>query len=239
MEKLTRVYRMSITAAVSAIILAAASGARVNGEYVPDDPLTSPRTEWWREGKFGMFIHWGVYAVPAKGEWYMHNAKIPIEEYEKYPPQFKPTEFNAREWARLARQAGMTYMVITSKHHDGFSMYDTSVNDYSIVKATPYGRDPMKDLARACKEEGIRFGFYYSILDWHHPDANAEGLERYLPQMKRQIRELIDGYDPAVLWFDGQWPSWWTAALGDDLEAYVRSLKPSIIINNRVGKGTN
>src|SRR4028119_1170635 len=126
---------------------------------IRDDPLTSPRTRWWREAKYGMFIHWGLYAVPAGewkgqkvpgiGEWIMHNAKIPVPEYEPLAAQFNPVKFNAREWAGVAKAAGMKYMVITSKHHDGFSMFNTKVNRYSIVDATPFKRDPMKELARA------------------------------------------------------------------------------------------
>jgi alpha-L-fucosidase len=131
----------------------------------------------------------------------------------------------------------MKYLVITSKHHDGFSMFATAVNNYNIVDATPFRRDPMRELAQACRAEGIRFCFYYSILDWHHPAATKErAAAHYIPQMKAQLRELVTQYDPAILWFDGEWVDWWDEAKGKDLEAFLRALKPALIINNRVGK---
>lgn len=226
--------------------LAAGPPARAEGELVKDDPLTSPRTRWYREGKYGMFIHWGLYAVPAGeyqgkkvgglGEWIMNNAKIPVPEYEKFAAEFNPVRFDAREWVRVAKNAGMKYIVITSKHHDGFSMWGTKVNRYNIVDATPYKRDPLLELSRACKAEGIKFAVYHSIMDWHHPDANEAGQERYIPQMKEQLRELVTRYDPAILWFDGEWVPWWNEQKGRDLEAYLRGLKPDLIVNNRVGK---
>jgi len=237
------------TAAMFALSLAAALPAAAEpapGGFVKDDPFTSPRTAWYREAKYGMFIHWGLYAVPAGeyngkkiggiGEWIMNNAKIPIPEYEKFAARFNPVKFDAAAWARAAKAAGMRYLVITSKHHDGFSMFDTKVNDYSIVKATPYKRDPMKELAAACKAEGITFCFYYSIMDWHHPEANDRGAATYIPQMKEQLRELVAQYDPGLLWFDGEWVGWWNSEKGRDLEAFLRGLKPGLVINNRVGK---
>jgi alpha-L-fucosidase len=221
--------------------------------------------KWWREARFGMFIHWGLYAVPAGeykgqrsnriGEWIMEWANIPRAEYEKFAPQFNPVKFNAAEWVRIAKNAGMKYIVITSKHHDGFSLYDSRVSSYDIVDSTPYGRDLMKALADETKKQGLKFCFYYSILDWHHPTqyVNAPGKdptaghrqtqmrpggkEEYEKYMKQQLRELVTTYDPAVLWFDGEWQDWWTEPDGKDLYQYVRSLKPDIIINNRVGKG--
>jgi alpha-L-fucosidase len=223
------------------------------------------RMKWWREARFGMFIHWGIYAVPAGeyngqrskkiGEWIMEWANIPRAEYEKFAPKFNPAKFNAREWVRIAKDAGMKYIVITSKHHDGFSMFDSRVSNYDVVDATPYHKDPMRALADESKRQGLKFCFYYSILDWHHPSAYVEatgkeptagnnvtklkpgGKEEYLKYMKEQLRELVTGYDPAVLWFDGEWQDWWTEADGQNMYQYVRSLKPDIIINNRVGKG--
>ncbi len=197
------------------------------------------RMSWWRDARFGMFIHWGVYAIPAQGEWYMYNHKVPIAEYEKYPPRFNPTRFNAQAWARLAREAGMKYLVITSKHHDGFCMWDSKVSTYDIIDRTPFGRDPLKELAAACAAEGIRFCLYHSIMDWHHPDAKGPRFPLYRDEyLKPQLKELIRGYGPlGVLWFDGEWIEEWTEQDGKDLYAYVRSLQPSIIVNNRVGKG--
>jgi alpha-L-fucosidase len=223
------------------------------------------RMKWWREARFGMFIHWGLYAVPAGeykgkrseriGEWIMEWANIPRADYEKFAAQFNPVQFNAAEWVRVAKNAGMKYIVITSKHHDGFSIYNSRVSNYDIVDATPYHKDPIKELALEARRQGLKFCFYYSILDWHWPSAYVEapgkdptagnrttllrpgGKEEYVKYMKAQLKELITNYDPAVLWFDGEWQDWWTEADGKDLYKYVRSLKPSIIINNRVGKG--
>jgi alpha-L-fucosidase len=223
------------------------------------------RLAWWRDARFGMFIHWGLYAVPAGeyngkrskeiGEWIMSWANIPRAEYEKFAPTFDPVDFNAAEWVRVAKDAGMKYLVITSKHHDGFSMFDSAVTNYDIVDATPYKKDPMRALADECKRQGLEFAFYYSIMDWHHPSqyVDAPGKDptaghgqtkmregrkqEYVDYMKAQLRELVTKYDPAVLWFDGEWVDWWTEEDGQDLYKYVRGLKPSILINNRVGKG--
>jgi len=204
-----------------------------------------------------MFIHWGLYAVPAGewngrtdyGEWIRNNAKIPIDVYEQFKARFNPTAFNPDEWVRLAKLAGMKYIVITTKHHDGFGLFDSAQTDWDVM-ATPYGRDILKQLAAACAREGIRLGFYYSIMDWHHPDyvprrdwetasrpAAGADFERYVGFMKAQLKELLTGYGPiGVLWFDGQWEGTWTNARGRDLYDYVRSLQPSIVINNRVGR---
>ena len=223
------------------------------------------RMRWWREARFGMFIHWGLYAVLAGeyngkrsdriGEWIMEWANIPRADYEKFAGQFNPVKFNAAEWVRIAKDAGMKYIVITSKHHDGFAMYGSQVSKYNIVDATPYHRDPIKELAAEAKRQGLKFCFYYSILDWHFPSAYVDapgkdptagnrttklrpgGKEGYVKYMKEQLRELITTYDPGVLWFDGEWQDWWTEADGKDLYQYVRSLKPDIIVDNRVGKG--
>jgi len=214
------------------------------------------RMAWFDEARFGMFIHWGVYAVPAGewqgnknyGEWFMEETKMPVSQYEKFAQQFNPTKFNAREWVRMAKDAGMKYMVITSKHHDGFCLWDSELTDWDIGR-TPFKRDPLKELAEACREAGIKFCFYYSIMDWHHPDWGtrrqwndiAKGqpdMERYIAYMKGQLKELITRYGPlGILWFDGEWESTWTHERGVDLYNYVRSLQPDIIINNRVGKG--
>ncbi len=144
------------------------------------------RMKWWREARFGMFIHWGVYSVPAGtyegerisgiGEWIMNRAKIPVAKYRAFAKEFNPVEFNADQWVSLAKAAGMKYIVITAKHHDGFAMFDSKVSDWNIVKATPFGRDPLKELAAACKKQGIRLGFYYSqAQDWNNPGGAAAG----------------------------------------------------------------
>src|SRR4051812_28784410 len=141
------------------------------------------RMEWWRDATFGMFIHWGAYAVPAGvykgqevkglGEWIMEDAKIPISEYEPFAKQFNPTKFDAKAWARTAKDAGVKYIVITSKHHDGFALWDSKVSNYDIVDFSPFKRDVLKELTDACKTEGIKMCFYHSIMDWHQPDAKA------------------------------------------------------------------
>ncbi|GAC1515225.1 MAG: alpha-L-fucosidase [Gemmatimonadaceae bacterium] len=224
------------------------------------------RMAWWRDARFGMFIHWGAYAVPAGsfhgervagiGEWIMERAHVPIGEYEEFARQFNPVRFDADEWVRIAKDAGMKYIVITAKHHDGFGMYDSRVSRYNIVDLSPFKRDPIKELAIAARRQGMRLGFYYSIMDWHHPDAQggtataftvSDGhrtqpnpqFRRYVETyMKPQLKELLTQYgDVAVLWFDGEWVPDWTEEMGRDLYVYVRSLQPGILINNRVGKG--
>ena len=213
------------------------------------------RMAWWREARFGMFIHWGLYAIPAgqwKGEtnhaeWIRHSAQIPIDEYDKFVDQFNPVQFNADQWVRMAKDAGMKYIVITTTHHDGFCLFDSEYTDYDVM-STPFKRDILKELYKSCKKHGIKLCFYHSIMDWHHPDylprrawekRSADGADypRYIGHMKSQLTELVTQYDPAVLWFDGQWENTWTHEEGLKLYNYIRSLKPDIIINNRVDKG--
>jgi len=220
------------------------------------DEQRDARMKWWRDAKFGMFIHWGLYAIPAgewKGrtnhaEWIRHSAQIPRETYDEFLDQFNPTEFDADAWARMAKDAGMKYLVITSKHHDGFCLWPSDLTDFD-VESTPFKRDILGELSAACRKHGIKFCLYHSIMDWHHPDylprrrwekeRSTEGADydRYVAYMKGQLKELIERYDPAVLWFDGEWEGTWTHERGKDLDDYVRSLKPDIIINNRVDKG--
>lgn len=216
----------------------------------PESPAEkNRRMAWWKEAKFGLFIHWGLYAVAAGeyngqknyGEWLMYEAKIPVPEYEKFAPQFNPTQFNADAWVSTAKAAGMKYIVITSKHHDGFSMFNSKISDYDLPDRTPFKRDPMRELADACRKHGLKLCFYHSIMDWHHPQANKQDFARYRDEyMYPQLKELLTQYgDIGVLWFDGEWIEEWTEDQGKALYAYVRSLQPNIIINNRVGKGRN
>ncbi len=219
------------------------------------------RMEWWRDAGFGMFIHWGPYAVlggeykgetqPGISEWIMERAEIPVDEYETYARQFNPTEYDAGEWVAIAKDAGMKYIVITSKHHDGFALWDSEVSDYDAVDFAPIGKDLLAELKAACDEAGIVLGFYHSIMDWHHPDAQAPhypdyntrdksnpNFPRYFENyLKPQVRELVENYDPAILWFDGEWIPEYTHDQGLEMYQFVRSLKPDIIINNRVDKG--
>jgi len=211
------------------------------------------RMSWWREAKFGMFIHWGLYALPAGvwkgerisgiGEWIMQKAQIPISEYEKLAGRFNPTEFDAEEWVRLAKRAGMKWMIITAKHHDGFCLFDTDQTDYNIVDATPFGRDPLEELAQACQKEGIKFGFYYSqTLDWHHPhgagndwdfDPNEKNFTDYFRNyVEPQLEELLTNYGPiGAIWFDIGTP---TPELARELKGHVRELQPETIVSGRI-----
>ncbi len=257
---------LAVFAAILAILLFSAgcktAAAKSSGDEPVEQVRDNERMQWWREARFGMFIHWGLYAVPAGewkgkriggiGEWIMNNAHIPVEEYEKLAGQFNPVKFDADQWVRIAKNAGMKYIVITSKHHDGFCLWDSKVTKYDIMDASPFKRDILKELSRACKKQGIRLCFYHSIMDWRHPDAQAPfypnyndgsksnpNFARYAETyMKPQLKELVENYGPlGVLWFDGEWIKDWTEPQGKALYRYVRSLQPDILINNRVGKG--
>lgn len=216
--------------------------------------------QWWNEARFGMFIHWGLYAVPAgqwngqrasgTGEWIMRNAKIPPDQYETLASQFNPVKFDARAWAKLAREAGMSYVVITTKHHDGFALYDSAASDYDIM-STLFKRDIMRELADACRAEGIRICWYHSILDWHHPDylprlpwdtrpAAAADFDRFNRYLDSQVTELLTNYgDIGLMWFDGEWDATWTHERGVRLYSLCRTLQPATLVNNRVDKGRN
>ncbi len=218
------------------------------------------KMEWWREARFGMFIHWGLYAQPAgewKGEripgiseWIMARAEIPVSEYEKLAETFNPVKYNADEWVKLAKFAGMKYIVITSKHHDGFAMFDSDASDYNIVDATPFDRDPLKELAEACNKYGIRLGFYYSqAQDWHEPGGTywniEEGQPHWDPDMKReplmnyingkavpQVKEILENYgDLDILWWDT--PRGMTEEAAQALQD-VADDYPDLITNNRL-----
>ncbi|GAB4022022.1 alpha-L-fucosidase [Spirosoma migulaei] len=173
----------------------------------------------FQDNKFGMFIHWGVYSILGDGEWVMNNRQISAKDYEKLPTFFNPTAFDAKEWVSIAKNAGMKYITITSKHHDGFAIYDSKVSDYDIVDRTPYKKDVLKALADECRAQGIKLFFYHSHLDWHHPDYYPRGrtgqktgrpesgnFENYLKYMDTQLTELLTNYGPVGgIWFDGWW----------------------------------
>jgi len=188
-------------------------------KYEPS-PENLKNREWFQNAKFGLFIHWGVYSVLGDGEWVMNNRQIPVRTYEKLPAFFTPAAFDAREWVQMAKDAGMKYITITSKHHDGFAMWDSKVSDYNIVRRTPYGKDVLKMLADECQRQGIKLFFYHSQLDWHHPDYFPRGrtggdftgrpaqgdMNKYLDYMDAQLTELLTGYgDVGGIWFDGMW----------------------------------
>jgi alpha-L-fucosidase len=214
------------------------------------------RLDWWRDAKFGMFIHWGLYAVPGGrwkgqsvagiGEWIMHRARIPVHEYEQLAKDFNPLQFDADEWVALAKRAGQRYLVITAKHHDGFCMFDSKLTDYTIVKATPFARDPMRELASACEKYGVKLCFYYSqTQDWHHPfgDGNDwdfsvptdEQFDEYVRQyVHGQVRELLTNYGPiGLIWFDT--PKRMTDKQSRELVDLVHELQPACLVDGRVG----
>ena len=219
------------------------------------------RIGWWREGRFGMFIHWGLYSIPggvwkdtvrATGysEWVMYAEKIPAKEYELLAKSFNPVKFDAKAWTAIAQQAGMKYMVLTAKHHDGFSMFKSGVTLYNIVDATPFKRDVTRELSEACRESGVRFGCYYSIdRDWYrpqgpgnrykqsnvwdYPDSKEEDFDKYFATLaKPQVEELLKEYRPDLLWFDGI--DMKSDAQVEDLYRSIRKLSPECVLNSRI-----
>ena len=218
------------------------------------------RMKWWREAKFGMFIHWGVYAVPAGtykdkriggiGEWIMLRGKIPVAEYKAFAKQFNPVKYDPNAWAALAKQAGMKYIVITSKHHDGFALFDSKVTDWDVVDATPYRKDLLRPLVDAAHKQGLKIGFYYSqAQDWNHPggakarykegdgwdEAHKGDFDEYLKTIAYpQVKEILSGYDIDVLWWDT--PVWMNKPRAELLLPLI-ALRPGIITNNRLGGG--
>ncbi len=186
-------------------------------KYSPSQSNLEAR-QAFSDDKFGLFIHWGVYSTLGDAEWVMNNQKITVDRYEKLPYFFYPIEFDAKEWVSIAKAAGMKYITITTKHHDGFAMYDSQVSDYNIVDATPYGRDIFRELEQECKKQGIKLYAYYSQLDWHHPDYYPRGWtgrntgrplsgnwDDYLKYQNAQIKEIAENYDISGFWFDGWW----------------------------------
>jgi alpha-L-fucosidase len=216
------------------------------------------KMKWWREARFGMFIHWGLYAIPAGtwkgkeisgiGEWIMRRARIPAKTYEKLATSFNPTKFDAEAWVKLAVDAGMKYLTITSKHHDGFAIFHSEASGYNIVDATPFGRDPVAELAKACKNAGIKLCFYYSQKqDWHHPDASGnawdypsrpdKNFNRYMREKALpQVREILTQYGPVgMIWYDT--PQDITAAQTKRFVKQVYDVQPNCIVNGRAGHG--
>jgi alpha-L-fucosidase len=236
-----------------AVAVAAAPGSSSTQTV---DAAQRERLAWFHAAKYGLFIHWGLYAIPAGewkgqripglGEWIMNRARIPAREYEQLAKQFNPVKFDAEQWVRLAKDAGMKYIVITSKHHDGFALYDSKVSTYDVVDATPFKRDVLKELAAACARHDMRLGFYYSqAQDWHDPNGagndwdfgpdEKKDFDTYLrSKAEPQVRELLTAYGPvALVWFDT--PRMMTKDRGQRFVDIVRSLQPKTLIDGRLG----
>ena len=219
------------------------ANAQQSSSYLPSASNLKAR-EKFMDMKFGLFIHWGIYSVLGDGEWIMHNRKIPYYNYKRLADFFNPQEFNAKEWVALAKNAGMKYITVTSRHHDGFSMFKTKASAYNIVDATPYKKDPLKELADECVKEGIELRFYYSLLDWGRDDyafgskiVNGKpekgNWESYINFMKTQLTELITNY-PSVkgIWFDGDWERKDVNWHYEEIYALIHKLNPEIMIGN-------
>lgn len=242
-----------------AIALLGANMANMNPDIQPikeTKAQKAARMKWWSQSRFGMFIHWGVYSVPAGkykdstrfAEWIMESAHVPLAEYEQWRDQFNPTKFNADQWATMAADAGVKYVVITTKHHDGFALFDSKVSDWDIM-STPFKRDIMKELSTAVRKKGLVQGWYHSIMDWHHPDYVPHrpwstvqpadtNFDRYVKYLHDEVTELLTNYGPiGVMWFDGEWESTWNHERGEKLYNLCRTLQPNVIVNNRVDVG--
>ena len=250
-SKLVLVAALLVPAAVALCLRAAETTLAPGG-----DAAKEKRLQWFREAKFGLFIHWGLYAIPAGewkgkpipgiGEWIMNRAQIPVKEYEKLAAQFNPVKFDADAWVKTARDAGMRYIVITSKHHDGFALFHSKASKYNVVDATPFKRDILKELAAACARQKMRLGFYYSqAQDWHEPDGagntwdfgpdEKKDYDKYLRgKAEPQVRELLTNYAPVCLiWFDT--PRMMTPERSQRFVDIVRSLQPDCLIDGRLG----
>ncbi len=217
-----------------------------SGDRASGDERNAAARRWFQDARFGLFVHWGVYSLLGRGEWVMDKDKLPIGVYAKLPPRFNPTNFDADAWVKLAKDAGVRYITVTSKHHDGFCMFDSKLTDYDVVDATPYRADPLKALAEACRNQNIKLFFYYSLLDWHHPDyfptgktgrdAGREAVgdwKHYVAYYQGQVRELCTNYgEIGGIWFDG----WWDRPDADwDLAGTYRmihELQPGALVGN-------
>jgi alpha-L-fucosidase len=213
---------------------------------IKGQPLSSveERLEWWKDARFGMFIHWGPVSIKGTEIGWSRGREWSIEEYDALYKQFNPVNFNALEWVKIAKEAGMKYIVFTSKHHDGFCMWDTKYTDYNIMNS-PFKRDVMKELSEACRKEGIALGFYHSTCDWHNPDfpltspggtvkREVSNLDRYTEYLKNQSVEILKNYGPLlVMWYDV--PQQFDSVRGQEVIDYIRRIQPDVLVNNRTG----
>jgi alpha-L-fucosidase len=234
-----------VTLAASSNAAAALSqpGTPQNQPQASSDPGEADRIrrmKWWHEARFGMFIHWGLYSVLGRHEWAMEEEGIPVVEYEQLAKRFQPAPNAARAWAKLAKAAGQKYMVMTSKHHEGFCNFDTKFTNYCAPKQGP-GRDLVHEYIEAARAEGLRFGFYYSLMDWHHPDGarcatDLEARKRFVEYTHGLVRELMTNYGKVdVLWYDVDWPLNADQWESERMNKMVFGLQPDIIVNNRNG----
>ena len=253
MKYKTLFHSIAIAAALTLAMDGSAAAQDATGRYTPTPENLKARAEF-QDNKFGIFLHWGIYSMPGQGEWYMNNAGIGRSEYEKLALGFYPSRFNAAEWVAAIKASGARYICITSRHHDGFSMFDTRYSDFDIVDATPFGRDVIKELADECHRQGIKLHFYYSHLDWRRDDypqghtgrnsGRPEGhgdWPSYFQFMNNQLTELLTNYGPiGAIWFDGFWDQptdfdWQT----DEQYALIHRLQPSCLIGNNHHRNIN
>jgi alpha-L-fucosidase len=245
---------------VFSVSIASAQKKRIGNETAAQK---KKRMEWWTDARFGMFIHWGLYSLGARHEWLKHNEHMTNEEYQKYFDRFDPDHFDPHKWARAAKAAGMKYAVLTTKHHEGFCLFDSKYTDYKAMN-TPAHRDLVKEYVQAFRQEGLKVGFYYSLLDWHHPDYTADSaypltqvdttqanydrinkgrdMNKYREYLRNQVRELMTNYGKIdILWLDWSWNKgdkhgkWGKDWDAVNLLKMVRQLQPGIIVNNRLG----
>ena len=247
--------RMIAILLIAILAIQSNAGAQLKAE-TPEQK--SKRMAWWTEARFGMFIHWGLYALPARHEWVKNNERMTNEQYQKYFEEFNPDLYNPKEWAGMAREAGMKYVVLTAKHHEGFCLFDSKFTDYKATN-TPFGKDIIREYVDALRSEGLKVGFYYSLIDWHHPDYTIDvvhpqrqesdsayvrlnknrDISKYREYLKNQVRELLTNYgEISIIWFDFSFPGkngkdhndWGSV----DLLKMVRTLQPGIIVDDRL-----
>ncbi|WP_142688277.1 alpha-L-fucosidase [Chitinophaga polysaccharea] len=231
------------------LLLALRSGAQTNTQLDPGILTSKNVMDRFMDLRFGMFIHWGPVTLRGTEIGWSRHVQVPAADYDTLYRQFNPVKFDADEWVKTASDAGMKYLTITAKHHDGFCLWPSAYTDYNIM-ATPFKKDVVGLLAKACKKYHIKFCIYYSVLDWHYPeypidnpnDTTERGIrkdahmEKYVTYMKNQLKELVKNYDPYMLWFDGPWEKPWTPEMALDMYVYLKTLKKDLIINNRLGK---